>query len=333
LQTAAHATNFKLLVVLVVFHAAMGFVHMGLETVVPLWAFSPTDRGGLGFEPVDAALVLAFVGCALLLQRNLVPRRLAAIPYHAPLRSLRVSVGILFVLSVAAAWVPHPEPHSKHRNETALVLVAVTALLGGLANAVILGRSATTVMLQVAFKSHPLKPGHKKFIEQMLAISEAAAPLLSAVAFAWTYTLDAPYPLDCTSCFNAVALLACMLYTASLVLHAHIGGEAKGNNGGQSASGSAHSGCFRAGSPNSCCCAAPGRNCPSCIALPASDVSALLGDASLVSNSRLGVHASAAHHSGAHSGLAGGVGSSEGADIPSSLASLSARKTLSMKRV
>jgi len=328
-QTAASATNFKLLVVLVVFYAAMGFVYLGLETVVPLWAFSPPDRGGLGFEPVDAALVLAFVSCALLLQRNLIPQRLAAIPYHAPLRSLRVSVGILFVLCVGAAWMPHPESHSKHRNETAVVWVAVTVLLVGLANAVILGRSATTVMLQVAFKSHPLKAGHKKFIEQMLAISEAAAPLLSAVAFAWVYTLDAPYPLDCTACFNAVAALACVLYTASLVLHAHIGGEAaKGHNGSPSSSG-VLSACFRI---NSCCCAAPGRRCPSCITLPASDVSALLGDASLVSSSRLGVLSSSAHGS-SHGGRSGASGSGVESDIPSSLASLSARKTLSMKRV
>ena len=327
-QTAANATNFRLLVVLVIFYAAMGFVYLGLETIVPLWAFSPPDRGGLGFEPVDAALVLAFVACALLLQRNLIPQRLAAIPYHAPLRSLRVSVGILFVLCVGAAWMPHPELHSKHRNETAVVWVAVTVLLVGLANAVILGRSATTVMLQVAFKSHPLKVGHKKFIEQMLAVSEAAAPLLSAVAFARVYTLDAPYPLDCTACFNVVAALACVLYTASLVLHAHIGGEAaKGHNSSASSSG-VLSACFRV---NSCCCA-PGRRCPSCVTLPASDVSALLGDASLVSSSRLGVLSSSAHGS-AHGGRSGGSGSGVETDIPSSLASLSARKTLSMKRV
>ena len=142
--------NQRLVGILLVLHAAWCLVHLGLETVVPLWMFSPPDRGGLGFEPVDAALVFGFVGCVLLMLKSFTPQRLAALPLHAPLRAMRVGVGILVVLMLCAKWVPAAELH-KPRNESVLVWVLVTALLSGLACAIILGRSATSVMLQVAY--------------------------------------------------------------------------------------------------------------------------------------------------------------------------------------
>ena len=43
-------------------HSAWCLIHLALEAVVPLWMLSPASRGGLQFEPVDSALVFAFVG-------------------------------------------------------------------------------------------------------------------------------------------------------------------------------------------------------------------------------------------------------------------------------
>jgi len=142
----------RLLGTLMMLHAAWCLVHLGLETVVPLWIFTPPERGGLGFEPVDAALVFGFVGCVLLMLKSFTPRRLADLPLHAPLRAMRVGVGILLVLVLCARWVPAAELH-KPRNESVRVWVLVTALLSGLSCAIILGRSATSVMLQERLNS------------------------------------------------------------------------------------------------------------------------------------------------------------------------------------
>ena len=216
--------NQRLLCLLLLLHSSWCLIHLGLETVVPLWMFSPPERGGLGFEPVDAALVFGFVGCALLMLKSFAPRRLAAIPRHSPLRSLRVGVGIMVCLSVIAKWVPAAELH-KPRNESVVVWVLVTALLSGMAAAIILGRSATATMLEVAFHGDQLRPDYKKFLENTVMLSETVAPLLAGVAFAFSFKLNRPYPMDATFFFNALAALGVCLYAASLQLRLQITGD------------------------------------------------------------------------------------------------------------
>jgi hypothetical protein len=85
-------TSNRLIILLTLLHGSWCCLHVGLETVVPLWMFSPPARGGLGFEPVDAALVFGFVGCVLLMLKSFVPARLSSLAQHAPLRALRVSL-------------------------------------------------------------------------------------------------------------------------------------------------------------------------------------------------------------------------------------------------
>ena len=53
--------------------------------------------------------MFAFVGTLLLLLKSFVPRRLSALPQHAPLRALRVGVGLLVVLSLCACFVPRAD--------------------------------------------------------------------------------------------------------------------------------------------------------------------------------------------------------------------------------
>lgn len=88
------------------------------------------------FVPCCCAMLLCFVID--------VPR--SSLAQHAPLRGLRVGIGLQVVFGLAATWIPtagYPQ------NESLLVWFLITVLLSGLAGSVILARSGTTVMLQV----------------------------------------------------------------------------------------------------------------------------------------------------------------------------------------
>ena len=61
-------------------------------------------------------------------------------------------------------------------------------------------------MLQTALGSN-LRPHVKKYLENVVALSESGGPLLSASLFAYSYRLQAPYPMDATFFFNFCALL------------------------------------------------------------------------------------------------------------------------------
>jgi len=214
----------RLVVLLLVLHISWCFVHLTLETVVPLWMFSHPSRGGLGFEPVDAALVFGFVGCVMLMLKSFTPRRLSTLPLHAPLRALRVAVGILVVLSLCASWVPAAELH-KPRNESVIVWILVTVLLSGMAAAVNVGRSATSVMIRVAVGSEQLSPEYKKLVERSETVAEAVTPLIGGLVFAWSFDQQMPFPMDASFCFNALSVLGIGLYTCSLVLHINVVGD------------------------------------------------------------------------------------------------------------
>jgi hypothetical protein len=215
----------RLILLLTILHASWCCIHVGLETVVPLWMFSPPTRGGLGFEPVDAALVFGFVGCVLLVLKSFVPARLSALAQHAPLRALRVGIGIMVALTLSVKWVPAAELH-KPRNESVLVWFLVTSLLSGLSASVILGRSSTAVMLQAALDSNTVRPhSMKNRVARVVEVMEASSPLINGTLFAWAYGLRTPYPMDSTFCFNVMAVLGIGLYTGSLVLHINIIGD------------------------------------------------------------------------------------------------------------
>jgi hypothetical protein len=96
----ASSSQRRLVVLLMLLNTSWCFVHLALETVVPLWMFSNPARGGLGFEPVDAALVFGFVGCVLLMLKvrhtdvcfllaasHCVPLSSALVFYPSPLES------------------------------------------------------------------------------------------------------------------------------------------------------------------------------------------------------------------------------------------------------
>lgn len=263
--------NCRLLFLLLSLHSVWCIIHLGLETVVPLWMFSPASRGGLGFEPVDAALVLGFVGSILLILKSFVPRKLSSLSQHAPLRGLRVGIGLQLVLALAASWVP---TLGFPQNESLAVWVLVTVLVTGLAASVILARSGTTVMLQVALESQ-LREDVKRYLQWVVALSEIVGPILSSWCFAWAYEQGTPYPMDATFFFNVCAFLSLGLYTASLVLHVHVVGDF----------GAAPEGAFDGGSSQLC---GIEKRCPGASALicleeifivPATDVNALIGDA------------------------------------------------------
>lgn len=98
-------------------------------------------------------------------------------------------MGILVVLCFCVTWIPAAELH-KPRNESVVVWLLVTTLLSGLAAGVILGRSSTAVMLQVALDSNTVRPhALKRKVTKAVELLEALSPIINGSLFAWAFAL------------------------------------------------------------------------------------------------------------------------------------------------
>ena len=159
----------------------------------------------------------------LLILKLFTPKPLSSLSQHAPLRALRVGIGLVLCSALAAGFVPGLSGDGA-QNESILVWIILTLTLTGLAAGIILSRSATSVLLQVALE-HGLRQNVRRSLELAVAACDGVGPFLGGFIFAWAFAQGMQYPMDSTFVFNLCAVLAVGLYTGSLVLHVQVVGD------------------------------------------------------------------------------------------------------------
>jgi len=195
-------------------------VQTAMEAVVPAWILTSTDRGGLGYGVPSVGVSVSFAAVAILLLLVVViPHKLVQMPLRAPLRAIRLGTALQTFVMVC---LPHVRKLSLDGtpNDAVMVWTLVILAITGIAIATASARSGSSILLALALKTVSKSP--RRYVAAVTYIGEFTGPILGALIFCWSTSMEKPFPMDSTFCFNLCAVLSFGMYLLTLVVHLHV---------------------------------------------------------------------------------------------------------------
>lgn len=190
-------------------YGASGAAHTVFEEAWPLWALSPSTRGGLSFTPSELGYVGAIQGVvAILIQLTIF------LPIVNKLGFLRVfqlgtALGIISFLPVPL--LTYLAPHLPFMWGGLSVLVVIRVLAGQCAFTAVFGLLSNSIPVFHVGSVHG-------FAQSGVALTRAISPAVAGTLLAWGYSNGLAFPFNQNLVFMVASILSAVAWLLTIRL-------------------------------------------------------------------------------------------------------------------
>jgi hypothetical protein len=209
-------------------HAAACFCQSCSIWLLPLWAYSPADHGGLNYAVVDFAMVLSSTGVLLWLIHVYGLERLQLVVSSSPARAIRIGCGSMafsiFFMPVLARTTMAGVYLSAQPSSSPTALIIPSLLLAILITGSYVTRMATVTILSTSLKNSFAMPD--TVITALSGVMDVLAPCVGSVLFSLFYRETVlGLPLQSFVVYYGIIIILAILYSSTLLLNVHFRGD------------------------------------------------------------------------------------------------------------